>query len=341
VLPAVIFTSENKPWTGHLRQIIIRHWASRLDVKSIEGGSGSPRIGVVIINFNDAENSRRCLSSLRTLSYPNIEVYCVDNGSKDDSPRLLAEEFKEARFIMSKRNVGFAGGMNLGFRAAIVRGCEFILCFNSDAAVDDPELLQKLLAPFDADERMGVTSPVEYDITGTEARYPRCTSEARYEIDVTGAAFLVSAEVLRKVGLFDEGFFLYYEDSDLFARIRGSGYNLMTVPDSRFLHVGSSTTRTQSPMVMYLDTRNRMIWFARHWGVREFLEAVVKLHLKRMPRYVLMFCEQRRSAMLSAYLRGLLAGILLLPKARTPGGIPLFDAERWTNHPGKSRNSGI
>lgn len=310
-------------------------------MKPIEGGSGSPRISVVIINFSDAESSRKCISSLRTLTYPNTEIYCVDNGSRDDSCRLLAEEFKEVRFIRSERNLGFAGGMNLGMEAAIDNGCEFVLCFNNDAVVDDPELLQKLLAPFEEDERMGVTSPIEYDITGTNARYPRCTSGARYEIDVTGAAFLVSVEVLKEVGLFDEGFFLYYEDSDLFARIRKSGYKLMTVPDGRFLHVGSSTTRTQSPMVMYLDTRNRMIWFARHWGLREFLEAVVKLHLKRMPRYVLMFCEQRNGRMLSAYLRGLLAGLALLPRARTPAGLPLFDAERWSDLQGEIGNGDI
>ena len=146
---------------------------------STDGGSGSPRIGVVIINFNDVDNSRRCLSSLRTLSHPNKEIYCVDNGSEDGSWKVLADEFEDVRIIRSERNIGFAGGMNLGFRAAIDNGCEFVFCFNNDAVVDDPELLRKLLEPFEEDGRMGVTSPVEYDITGTKARYPDAP-RARY-----------------------------------------------------------------------------------------------------------------------------------------------------------------
>ena len=286
-------------------------------------------MGVVVINFNDVENTRRCLSSLRRLSYPVVDVFCVDNGSKDDSAEILGAEFGDIRLIRSERNLGFAGGMNLGIREVMDSGCEFVFGLNNDTVVDDPDLLRKLIVPFDEDERMGVTSPVEYDITGTKARYPRCTSGARYEIDVTGAAFMVPTKILREVGLFDEGFFLYYEDSDLFARIQKAGYKLATVKEGRFLHVGCSTTSGQSRLVMYLDTRNRIVWFARHWGVREFLDAVVKLHIKRFPRYVLDFCEKGDRLMLSAYLNGLLDGIRLMPRARDREGLPLFEAEEW------------
>ena len=75
-----------------------------------------PDVAILILNWNNYQDTKRCLDSLPTLSYPNISIILVDNGSSDDSGIELAEEFPDVHFIFSEKNLGFAGGNNVVLR---------------------------------------------------------------------------------------------------------------------------------------------------------------------------------------------------------------------------------
>ncbi len=299
-------------------------------------GHTEPKVGAVVLNFNSYEDTKTCLSSLLNIAYKLHPIVCIDNASTDGSLAMLERDFQNVKFIKSDRNLGFAGGMNLGIRSVLDAGCDFVFCFNNDAVVDDPHLMSKLLKPFLEDPKVGVTGPEEYDMTGKELRFAGPTGKSKYEMKVQGAAFLISAKVLRELGPYDEAFFLGYEDQDLFLRIEKKGYKLLTVKGARFRHAFRTSTRKQGMLMTYLEARNRIIFFGRHWGTSDFLRGIVKLHLKRMPRYVLMFSDEKRLGMLRAYLSGILDGLVLLPRARQVGLIPPPDPTRWLDSGGKA-----
>lgn len=287
------------------------------------------KVGIVILNFNSYRDSEQCLSSLAKLRYFPLETICVDNGSTDGSVEAIEKAFPRVRIVRMGRNAGFGGGMNAGFMQALHDGCDYVFCFNNDTLVDDPELIGKLVEPFKHDPKLGVTGPEEMDIEGKEVLYSGPRGRHRYEMKVSGAAYMMSREVLEKAGLLDDRFFLGYEDMDLFKRIQDKGFEVRIVPGARFRHVRSATIGKHAPMVAYLDARNEIIVFARHWGLSGLLERGIFLNIKRLPRYALIFAEQGRPDMFCAYAKGLKDGFCLLPRARTPDKIPPFDPAPW------------
>lgn len=291
--------------------------------------SPNGKVGVVVLNFNSFEDTRRCLTSLGKLLHNATEIICVDNGSSDDSFPKLSAEFPSARFLRNERNLGFGGGVNTGFKEALRTGCDFVFCLNNDAFVDDPDAVAKLLRPFETDPKIGLTGPAEYDSSGANPKFSGPTGRSRFEMKVSGAAFMVSRKVLETVGMLDEGFFLLYEDQDLFVRIEKAGFRVQLVKDARFMHAGSSSTSKHSALMEYLEARNRIIYFARHWGISGFMQGVIMLYAKRLPRLVLTYSEQGRPELLMAYLKGILDGFVALPNARYVGKVPPIRFKGW------------
>jgi len=288
-----------------------------------------PRIGIVTLNFNDHADTERCLRSLLRLSYEPKEIICVDNGSIGDSWRRLSERVSGVIVIRSDDNLGYGGGINLGFRRALDDECDYLLCFNNDARVEDPLFLERILEPFMKNDRVGVSSPEEFDASGVKSMQKDTRSGKRHGVNVTGAVFMTSRKALESAGMFDESLFLYYEDLDLMFRIYSKGFEIVSAPGAKYMHDRCSSTRHYPEAVMYLETRNRIVVHARHWGVKDFLEEVVWFHMKRLPRFILSYSEQRQIGLLKAYLKGLMDGFSLLPKAKTVGGLPRFDSKKW------------
>jgi GT2 family glycosyltransferase len=262
------------------------------------------------------------------------EIICVDNGSTADSARMIKNAFPGVTLLTSEKNIGFGGGMNLGIRIAIEVGCDYVLCINNDAFTDDPDFIDKLVDAFNANPRTGIAGGVEMDESGTTVRYSGYSGDSKYQLKASGAAFVISRRAIEAAGLYDDRFFLGYEDHDLFIRVEKKGFEVVTVEEAAFRHSRAAARSQYIPLFVYLEARNRTIMFARFWGFSGFLDGVMKMHLKRLPRYVLAFSEQKRPDLLRAYLRGLLDGAILLPKVRQPGAIPPVDPSDWMHGQG-------
>jgi len=221
-----------------------------------------PRVAIIILNWNGLNDTLECLESLFKMSYPNYEVYVVDNASKEDELGAIKDwkdskdwkDGKEIHFFQNKENLGFAEGNNVGIRKALEDSAEYIFTLNNDTVVDPDFLTAAVDAAIGTGAGIIATTMVNYyhrtklDNTGhllltTGDTVPRSRNErtTKYELrtDPMGAcagAALYSAEMLKKIGLFDQDFFLNYEDSDLSLRAIVQGWRCVHSPGSIVYH---------------------------------------------------------------------------------------------------------
>ncbi|MFI5394388.1 MAG: glycosyltransferase family 2 protein [Candidatus Binatia bacterium] len=265
-----------------------------------------PPVGVVVLNWHGRADTLQCLRSLAALTYPQRSVILVDNGCQEFSPDEVAALVPGAQYLRTDTNLGFAGGANLGMRAALARGAAYVWFLNHDAQ-PEPQALTELVAAARADATRGVVGPKI-----VQQRDPRRLDSIALRIDlwrgriylvghdavdqgqydglaevdaVTGCAMLVSRVACERLGGFDERFFAYLEDADLCLRAHAAGFRVWAAPLARVLHNRAPATHgRQSVSSLRYTTRNHLLLMRRHspcTGARRALlvGAVVALNL--------------------------------------------------------------
>jgi GT2 family glycosyltransferase len=243
-----------------------------------------PRVNIVILNWNGYEDTSELLESLRKISYSNYKIKVVDNNSsQNDVEKLETKYGNEVQIISCKENLGFAGGNNIGIKISLQQNADFILLLNNDTTVE-PNFLEILVNKFETDERAGIVAPqINYynetrrvwsaggKISKIRASGFADSDKVETEIIqtdklvefVSGCCMLIKIEVFQNVGLFDEHFFLYTEDTDFCFRARKAGYKIYLAPRSKIYHkVNRSTYKNFSLLPLYYTTRNRL-YFAK------------------------------------------------------------------------------
>ncbi|NTU78190.1 MAG: glycosyltransferase family 2 protein [Chloroflexales bacterium] len=248
----------------------------------------SPRVALIILCYNGIADTLACLSSLETLDYPRdaYQVVVVDNASSDGTPAAVRAASPEAVVIEAGANLGFAAGNNLGLRYALAEGFDYALLLNNDTEAS-PDFLRRLVEAVVDEPGLGAAGPTIYyharpDLiwsAGGLIDWRRGTSRMRglgevergqfgqiSEVDfVTGCAILMSRAALERVGLLDERFFMYYEETEWCVRARRAGLRIVHVPHARLLHKIPLEDRVDRPYVAYYMTRNRLL-FLRSTG---------------------------------------------------------------------------
>lgn len=249
----------------------------------------SPDVSIVVLNWNGAIDTLACLNSLAALTYPNFNVVVVDNGSTDDSLARL-RPYKAPyplTLLETGANLGFAEGNNVGVRAALDAGAEFVFLLNNDTEVD-PGLVGELVTAATAYPEGGVFSAkIFYHAEPSKLWYAgaKWLSDKQHfqhvgigEIDdgkahdeiaetdyASGCALFIRADVINKIGLMDPKFFLTYEESDWCYRARAAGYKILFVPAAKLWHkVSASFGGVESPLQLYFYSRNVLLWAERH-----------------------------------------------------------------------------
>ena len=241
-----------------------------------------PVAKIVILNWNGAEHLRRFLPSVVAAAPAGVEVVVADNGSTDDSLRVLATEFPSVGVLRLDANYGFAGGYN---RALKQVEADYYLLLNSD--IETPEgWLAPILDVLEREPDVAVVSPkliswtdrTKFEYAGASGGfidflgYPFCrgrilrqveTDEGQYDdardvFWVSGAAFCCRADVFHALGGFDADFFAHMEEIDLCWRMQLAGYRVRVVPQSRVYHLGGGTLTTDSPTKVFYNHRNNL-----------------------------------------------------------------------------------
>lgn len=238
----------------------------------------APLISIVIPNLNGMKYLPGCLSSLRNQTFSNFEIILVDNGSKDSSTYFIRKEFPQVKLIELEENHGFAEGCNIGIRAA---AGTFIVVLNNDTEVE-PQWLEALYEAATIDKNTGmVASKILLDRQTREIDsagmliYPDGIGRqrGRGEIDKgqfdmqeetlypSGCAALYKREMLDEIGLFDEDFFAYCEDTDLGLRGLRAGWKAVLASKAVVYHKYSGAAGKYSLFKALHVERNR-IWVA-------------------------------------------------------------------------------
>jgi GT2 family glycosyltransferase len=219
----------------------------------------NPRVSIIILNWNGLEDTIECLESLRKIIYPNYEVTVVDNGSKGNDAQVLEEKFGDyIHLIRNDKNYGYTGGNNIAIRYVLHRSApDYFLILNNDTIVA-PDFLDQMVEAAERDASIGIVGPKVYyynfpnRIQGAGGKVNMRTGQAsligikeidsgqydtRQDIDYAfGCCLLIKEEVIQKVGLFDESYFCYWDETDYCFRARKVGYRLRYVPEAKIWH---------------------------------------------------------------------------------------------------------
>jgi len=222
----------------------------------------NPRVDIVILNWNGKEDTIECLESLKNITYSNYEILLVDNGSTDESVKCLKKLYPEIEIIENHKNLGFAGGNNVGICRAIEQSAGYVLILNNDTIVD-PEFLDKLIEVAENNNIIGAVGPKiyhYYDPQIIDKPYKKMnlwTGNFRMftttkdfsndniaeEVDcISGCCMLIKTSLIKEIGSFDSEYFLYWEENDLCARIIRYNYKIVYVPKAKIWHkIGSAS----------------------------------------------------------------------------------------------------
>ena len=255
----------------------------------------TPHISIILVSYRGKDDTLECLELLSHLTYPAYDVFVVDQNSNDGLPAAVREQYPEAHVIENPVNNGFAGGNNVGLEAALGRETDYLFLLNNDTVVD-PGLLEPLVALAAGDPKIGVVGPkILYhgqpetvwatggavDWRGTSTLLDEGTADApggqARDVDfVVGCALMIKRPVLAQIGLLDERYFIYYEESDLCARVRAAGYRVVYQPAARLWHKVSRTFGQSSEFTLYYMRRNVLLYLSLH-GRRPLLGRLVAL----------------------------------------------------------------
>ncbi|MCX7897482.1 MAG: glycosyltransferase family 2 protein [Rhodocyclaceae bacterium] len=237
---------------------------------------------VIIVNYNGGEYVLRCLAALRAQTRRDFALIVVDNASSDGSCERLAALYPEARLIAARRNLGFAGAVNLALKEI---DTPWFALLNPDAFPDADWLANLLTAAQCASgdvaafgsQLLSYANPQRLDGIGDayhvsglpwrigHGRIKCLRDEMPREIfSPCAAAALYRTEAVRAVGGFDEALFCYLEDVDLGFRLRLTGHRCFYVPSARVAHIGSAITGRRSDFQIYHGHRNVVRVFVKN-----------------------------------------------------------------------------
>jgi GT2 family glycosyltransferase len=276
-------------------------------------------IWVIIPNWNGGKMTLKCLESLKSQTKKH-SVIVVDNASEDNSVELIQKIFPDISLIKNDTNLGFAGGVNTGIRQALGKDAKYIVLLNNDVVLEK-NWLEETLKPF-ADNKIGaVTGKLlnkngkKVDNTGDEysiwgLTIPRQRGLAAEEASgskeevfgVCAGAAAYRAEAIKDVGLFDQRFFAYYEDTDFNFRLQLRGWKIIYQPKAVGYHATGSTGSTISGFTTFQTIKNLPLLLWKN--------VPLALMPKILPRFLLAYGSILLSTALKTQFLILLKGLL-------------------------------
>ncbi|MDD2861728.1 MAG: glycosyltransferase family 2 protein [Acidiphilium sp.] len=276
-----------------------------------------PKVYIVILNWNNFEDTERCLRSLHDQKYNNYKIVVIDNGSADDSAskiKDICESTDAIDLIKLPENIGYTGGNNVGIKYSLEQGAEYVWLFNNDA-VAEPNMLKYLIESFKDDSRLGVVSPIVKDIGTNNVQFalgvfdlntPTYTPvysedladkyiiNGETNIAIVGTAMLVKRSVFDQIGVLDDEIFAYWEDIEFSIRSVSAKFVNKVINTTSLLHPPKKTIdspETVKPHYYYFMARNELIMWRKHCSQMAYIRSIYwAFHrqikqIDRMPNY--------------------------------------------------------
>lgn len=256
-------------------------------------------MAIVILNWNKKHDTAECLHSVFNIRFDKFNVILVDNGSTDGSVSFLRRKYPKVNYIENQKNLGYAKGNNIGIIEALKGEYSFILILNNDTIVDT-DLITELLKTITLNNKIGLVGAVNYyysarkkiQFSGGNIDWYRgniyditrhCEDRGQFskyrEVDtIAGSCMLIRREVFEQVGIFDERFFLNFEETDFCCRARRVGYKVFACMNARLWHKVSLSLRKNNYIADYFITRNKLL-FLRKNCPKKYLVFSISYHI--------------------------------------------------------------
>lgn len=253
----------------------------------------NPLISVIIVNWNGKKWLKKCFESLYKQTYPNFEIIFVDNASSDGSVEYVNKYWPKVKVIRNKQNLGFAGGNNSGLKVA--KG-KYVFLLNNDTWVES-KLLEQLIKAFDEIPNLGSVQPKivlmsekdKLDMCGSywtdytflyHFGYGKNSRETKYNrimpfFGNKGAAMLIKMETIRKIGLFDDDFWNYYEETDFCHRLWIAGYECWYYPKTVVYHaMGGTSVIYNNSYIQFHNFKNKLLSFLKNFSAFSLIKII-------------------------------------------------------------------
>lgn len=249
-------------------------------------------ISVITINYNGLKDTCALIESIPFND--EIEVIVVDNASVKDDASEIEKKYPNVKVLRSDKNLGFAGGNNLGIKSA--KG-KYVFLVNNDTIFKYFSILS-LINRLESSPTIGIVCPkIRFAWGSNPIQYAGYTSLSKITIRnqaigygeedkgqyntphptpyAHGAAMLIKREAIEKVGLMPECYFLYYEELDWSMMFTKAGYQIWYEPSCTIYHKESQSTGQNSPLRTYYITRNRLLLVKRNWkGISKYISYI-------------------------------------------------------------------
>lgn len=240
------------------------------------------KVTVIILNYKTKQLTLKCINSVKKSIYQDINIIVVDNDSKDNLEQDISD-ISGVLFIQTGNNLGYTGGNNVGIKKALSLGANYIFILNADTILEK-NTINNLIKIMDSDKKIGIIGPKilfsdkktiwfaggifdKKNILGSHRGVDQTDhgqfDDTREPDYVSGAAIFIKKEVFDEIGLFDERYFLYYEDSDFCYRAKKSGFKIIYAPGAIVYHENAKSTGLGSSLQDYFITRNRMLYASK------------------------------------------------------------------------------
>ena len=262
--------------------------SARPDGSAPRAAPPRPSVAVIILNYDNADDTIACVESLRGITYPAARVLVVDNASPGpDADRIEAAHGDWVEVLRSPMNVGYSGGNNLGILHALRDGPDYVLILNNDVVVA-PDFLDAMVDVAESEPRVGIVGPVQYymdrpeevfsagadisvplglirqrRLTGPDRRAGRTCVEVPI---LSGACMLVPRGVVERVGVLPDDYFLQWEDADYSSRMGLFGLRCLCAHRSRVWHRVNASLGASGRHYAAVERgfRNRIVYFRRY-----------------------------------------------------------------------------
>ena len=280
------------------------------------------RLSIITINYNGIKDTNELIDSIPFKE--NTEVIVVDNASKEDEASIISERFPQVKVIRSEKNLGFAGGNNLGIKEA--KG-DLIFLINNDTYFID-FCIDNLIKRLESSDKIGIVCPkLRFAWDNNPIQFAGYTplscitlrnkaigfgEDDKGQYDTAhptpyahGAAMLIKRDAIEKVGFMPECYFLYYEEIDWSMMFTRAGYEIWYEPYCTVFHKESQTTGQNSPLRTYYIARNRLLLVKRNYkGINKYLSFIYLIGIVAT-RDIIRYTSQGRFDLVNAVLKGL------------------------------------
>ncbi|MEG3967136.1 glycosyltransferase family 2 protein [Microcoleus sp. T2B6] len=251
-----------------------------------------PKVLVIILNWNQKDDTIGCLNSLKKINYPNYHIIVIDNNSSDDSVNAILQAHPTIEVYKQKSNYGCAGGRNAGVKYADNQ-TDYILFLDNDTEVS-PKFLTYLIETAEQELTVGIVSSMilYWDnpsiawtsggsidrngiVTALYYNEPQSTvPNASYKVDwVPGCVLLARKSLFEEIGDFNETYFIYFEDVDWCLKAKQAGYYVVVDPRSIVYHKASQSLGGETSLgKLYYMTRNHLLFVSQYYkGIKSFM----------------------------------------------------------------------